>query len=222
MANDKKPMHEKFHNIETNKADALKIFKSYFGDHHHSGKIYSDFPDFFMVKPSSLEGGEFASRPAEKLLLEECIRRANERNGHVGVSKHRNPKLGYYWLELSVLPFMLGDAVNKENKGEFFYVLTKFVEFTQANPDVYGDMTARMSSNQDLLFMFESIQRMAGRMAHSMENYSETMLVRYNPSWPLAEVKNLLNSLHNNSQDWCQLFFEHILNVMAQQKLMSE
>ncbi|MFM2408344.1 MAG: hypothetical protein RL358_1086 [Pseudomonadota bacterium] len=215
MANDKKSMHDKFHDIETNSADALKIFKSYYGDHNHSGKIYSDFPDFFIVKSSSLEGCDIATRPSEKMLLDDCIKRANERRGYIGVSKHRNPKLGYYWLELSVLPFMLGDAVNKDNKGEFFYVLTKFVEFTKKNPSVYGDMTADMSTDQDLAFMFDSIKRMAERMSNSMENYPENMLVAYNPSWPAAEVKNLLNSLQNNSQDWCQLFFEHVMYVMA-------
>ena len=216
MANDKKSaQHEKFHDIEANSADALKIFKSYYGDHNHSGKIYSDFPDFFIVKPSSLEGQNIASRDSEKLLLDDCIKRAKDRHGYIGVSKHRNPKLGYYWLELSVLPFMLGDAVNKDNKGEFFYVLTKFVEFTKKNPSAYGDMTADMATDKDLAYMFDSIKQMAERMAGSMESYPENMLVSYNPSWPATEVKNLLGSLQNNSQDWCQLFFEHVMYVMA-------
>jgi hypothetical protein len=213
MANEKK--HEKFHDIEANSADALKIFKSYYGDHNHSGKIYSDFPDFFIVKPSSLEGHNIATRDSEKLLLDDCIKRSKERHGYIGVSKHRNPKLGYYWLELSVLPFMLGDAVNKDNKGEFFYVLTKFVEFTKKNPSVYGDLTADMATDKDLAYMFDSIKQMAERMAGSMGNYPENMLVSYNPSWPASEVKNLLSSLQNNTQDWCQLFFEHVMYVMS-------
>ncbi|MGZ8256755.1 MAG: hypothetical protein ACXW1C_02855 [Gallionella sp.] len=216
MANDKNSAHQKFHNIEANSADALKIFKSYYGDHNHSGKIYTDFPDFFIVKPASLEGQDIATRDSEKLLLDDCIKRAKERHGYIGVSKHRNPKLGYYWLELSVLPFMLGDAVNKDNKGEFFYVLTKFVEFTNKNPSIYGDMTADMAADKDLAYMFDSIKQMAERMADSMENYPENMLVSYNPTWPASEVKNLLASLQNNSQDWCQLFFEHVMYVMSQ------
>lgn len=211
----KKASHEKFFDTEKNDEYALKVFNSYYRDHNHSGKLYSDFPDFFMVRPSVLEGKDIATRPSEKLLLEDFIQRAKARNGHVGVSKHRNPKLGYYWLELSVLPFMLGDSVNKDNKGEFFYVLTKFIEFTKKNPKVYGDLTAEIDSDKDLAIMFEGISRMAERLKDSIEMYSEEMLVSYNPNWPATEVKNLLNSLKDNDQDWCQVFFEYMMYVMS-------
>lgn len=214
MAN-KKASHEKFFDTEKNDEYALKVFHSYYRDHNHSGKLYSDFPDFFMVRPAVLEGRDIATRQSEKLLLEDFIQRAKARNGHVGVSKHRNPKLGYYWLELSVLPFMLGDAVNKDNKGEFFYVLTKFIEFTKKNPKVYGDLTAEIDSDKDLALMFEGISRMAERLKESIEMYSEEMLVSYNPNWPATEVKNLLNSLKDNDQDWCQVFFEYMMYVMS-------
>src|SRR5512136_1607615 len=80
---------------------AQKLFKAYYHDHVHSGKIYEDFHSFFMVKPSAVEGKVVATRGSEKLLLDDCIQRAKERNGYISVSKHRNPKLGYYWLELS-------------------------------------------------------------------------------------------------------------------------
>lgn len=211
----KKASHEKFFDTEKNDEYALKVFNSYYRDHNHSGKLYSDFPDFFMVRPAVLEGKDIATRPSEKLLLEDFIQRAKARNGHVGVSKHRNPKLGYYWLELSVLPFMLGDSVNKDNKGEFFYVLTKFIEFTKKNPKVYGDLTAEIDSDKDLAIMFEGISRMAERLKDSIEMYSEEMLVSYNPNWPATEVKNLLNSLKDNDQDWCQVFFEYMMYVMS-------
>ena len=211
----KKASHEKFFDTEKNEEYALKVFISYYRDHNHSGKLYSDFPDFFMVRPAVLEGKDIATRPSEKLLLEDFIQRAKARNGHVGVSKHRNPKLGYYWLELSVLPFMLGDSVNKDNKGEFFYVLTKFIEFTKKNPKVYGDLTAEIDSDKDLAIMFEGISRMAERLKESIETYSEDMLVSYNPNWPANEVKNLLNSLKDNDQDWCQVFFEYMMYVMS-------
>ena len=211
----KKASHEKFFDTEKNDEYALKVFISYYRDHNHSGKLYSDFPDFFMVRPSVLEGKDIATRPSEKLLLEDFIQRAKARNGHVGVSKHRNPKLGYYWLELSVLPFMLGDSVNKDNKGEFFYVLTRFIEFTKKNPKVYGDLTAEIDSDKDLAIMFEGISRMAERLKESIEMYSEEMLVSYNPNWPANEVKNLLNSLKDNDQDWCQVFFEYMMYVMS-------
>lgn len=211
----KKASHEKFFDTEKNDEYALKVFISYYRDHNHSGKLYSDFPDFFMVRPSVLEGKDIATRPSEKLLLEDFIQRSKARNGHVGVSKHRNPKLGYYWLELSVLPFMLGDSVNKDNKGEFFYVLTRFIEFTKKNPKVYGDLTAEIDSDKDLAIMFEGISRMAERLKESIEMYSEEMLVSYNPNWPANEVKNLLNSLKDNDQDWCQVFFEYMMYVMS-------
>jgi len=211
----KKASHEKFFDTQKNDEYALKVFNSYYGDHNHSGKLYSDFPDFFMVRPAVLEGKDIASRPSEKLLLEDFIQRAKARNGYVGVSKHRNPKLGYYWLELSVLPFMLGDSVNKDNKGEFFYVLTKFIEFTKKNPKIYGDLTAEIDSDKDLAIMFDGISRMANRLQESIEMYSEEMLVSYNPNWPASEVKNLLNSLKDNDQDWCQVFFEYMMYVMS-------
>lgn len=211
----KKASHEKFFDTQKNDEYALKVFNSYYRDHNHSGKLYSDFPDFFMVRPAVLEGKDIASRPSEKLLLEDFIQRAKARNGYVGVSKHRNPKLGYYWLELSVLPFMLGDPVNKDNKGEFFYVLTKFIEFTKKNPKVYGDLTAEIDSDKDLAIMFDGISRMAGRLQESIAMYSEEMLVSYNPNWPASEVKNLLNSLKDNDQDWCQVFFEYMMYVMS-------
>ncbi len=211
----KKASHEKFFDTQKNDEYALKVFNSYYRDHNHSGKLYSDFPDFFMVRPSVLEGKDIASRSSEKLLLEDFIQRAKARNGYVGVSKHRNPKLGYYWLELSVLPFMLGDSVNKDNKGEFFYVLTKFIEFTKKNPKIYGDLTAEIDSDKDLAIMFDGISRMANRLQESIEMYSEELLVSYNPNWPASEVKNLLNSLKDNDQDWCQVFFEYMMYVMS-------
>jgi hypothetical protein len=168
-----------------------------------------------MVKPTVLVGKDIASRPSEKLLLEDCIKRAEIRKGYIGVSKHRNPKLGYYWLELSVLPFMLGDPVNKDNKGEFFYVLTKFIEFTKQNPKVYGDLTAEIDSDKDLAIMFDGISRMANRLQESIQVYTEDMLVSYNPNWPVSEVKRLLDSLKDNDQDWCQVFFEYMMYVMS-------
>lgn len=211
----KKASHEKFFDTQKNDEYALKVFNSYYRDHNHSGKLYTDFPDFFMVRPAVLEGKDIASRSSEKLLLEDFIQRAKARNGYVGVSKHRNPKLGYYWLELSVLPFMLGDSVNKDNKGEFFYVLTKFIEFTKKNPKIYGDLTAEIDSDKDLAIMFDGISRMANRLQESIEMYSEELLVSYNPNWPASEVKNLLNSLKDNDQDWCQVFFEYMMYVMS-------
>jgi hypothetical protein len=202
---------------EAGKSDEeiLKLFKAYFHDHIHTGKLYEDFPSFFLFKPGVLEGREIATRNSEKLLLDDVIQRAKARNGSIGVSKHRNPKLGYYWLELSVLPFMMGDPVSKDNKGEFFYILTRFIEFTKQHPKMYGDLTAEVDTDRDILLMLEGIKKMASRLSVSLEIYPEDMLVSYNPNWPVNEVKKLLQSLKENDQDWCEMFFEYMMYVMS-------
>jgi hypothetical protein len=202
-------------NVEKNGEMVLKLFNAYYRDHNHSGKIYEDFPAFFMFKPSAVEGKVTATRGSEKLLLDDCIQRAKARNGYISVSKHRNPKLGYYWMELSVMPFMMGDAVSKDNKGEFFYILTKFVEFTKQNPKMYGDLTAEIESDKDIALMLNGISKMASRLSTSLELYPENMVVAYNPKWPVAEVQKLLHSLKENDQDWCEMFFEYLMYVMS-------
>ena len=203
-------------NAEAVMAEAvLKLFNAYYRDHNHSGKLYDDFPSFFMFTPAILEGKEIATRGSEKLLLDDVIQRAKARNGHISVSKHRNPKLGYYWLELSVMPFMMGDAVSKDNKGEFFFILTKFIEYTQQHPKMYGDLTAEMDSDKDIALMLNGIKKMATRLSVSLDIYPEEMLVSYNPNWPVTEVKKLLQSLKENDQDWCEMFFEYLIYVMG-------
>jgi len=205
-----------FHDIEKNAELALTVFNSYYRAHNHSGKVYDEFPDFFLVKPEFLEGREIATRPAEKALLDECINQAKARNGTIGVSKHRNPKLGYYWLELSVQPFMLGDTVTADNKGEFFFLVSRFIEFTKQNPKMYGDLTAGIESDKDLALMFDGINKMAGRLQCMLEHYPQDNLVYFNSKWPVAQVKKLLYSLKNNDQEWCELFFEYMIYVMGQ------
>lgn len=205
-----------FYDIEKNGELALKVFNVYYSAHNHSGKIYTNYPDFFLVKPEVLEGQEVACRPAEKAMIEEVIKRARARNGFIGVAKHRNPKLGYYWLELSVQPFMLGDAVTADNKGEFFLLITRFVEFTRKNPKIYGDLTADIESDRDLALMFNGINGMALRLKNLLQIYTEDKLVSFDPKWPVAQVKQLLHSLKNNDQEWCELFFEYLIYVMGQ------
>jgi len=201
--------------VDKNGEMVLKLFNAYYREHNHSGKIYEDFPGFFMLKPSAVDGKVVATRSSEKLLLEDAIQRAKARNGYIGVSKHRNPKLGYYWLELSVMPFMMGDAVSKDNKGEFFSILTKFIEFTKLHPKMYGDLTAEIASDKDIAVMLDGISKMAARLSTSLEFYPEHMLVAYNPKWPVTEVQKLLHSLKENDQDWCEMFFEYLMYVMS-------
>lgn len=204
-----------YYDVGRNAEPVLKLFNTYYRAHNHSGKIYDDFPDYFLFKPAILEGKEIATRSSEKLLLDDCLQRAKARNGFIGVTKHRNPKLGYYWLELSVMPFMLGDPVNKENKGEFFYILTKFIDYTKQNPKMYGDLTAEIDSDKDAALMLGEISKMAERLSTTLKVYPEPMLVSFNPKWPVTEVKKLLHSLKDNDQEWCEMFFEYLIYVMG-------
>ena len=207
--------NQSYYDVEKNAGLALKLFNAYYREHNHSGKLYEDSPDFFLVKPEVLEGKEIATRGSEKLLLEDCIQRAKARKGYIGVSKHRNPKLGYYWLELSAMPFLLGDAVSKDNKGEFFYILTKFIEYTKQHPKMYGDLTAEIDSDKDAALMLAGISKMASRLGTALGIYPEKMLVSYNANWPVTEVQKLLHSLKENDQDWCEVFFEYLIYVMG-------
>ncbi|MBI3479580.1 MAG: hypothetical protein HY016_04365 [Nitrosomonadales bacterium] len=204
-----------YYDVENNAEAVLKLLGAYYRERIHSGKLYDDFPNFFLFKPGVLEGKEIATRSSDKLLLDDAIQRAKARNGYIGVSKFRNPKLGYYWLELSVLPFMMGDGVGKDNKGEFFYILTKFIEFTKQNPKIYGDLTAEIESDRDILLMLNGIGKMASRLDTALAFYPEKMLVSYNPKWPVTEVQKLLHSLEENDQDWCEMFFEYLKYVMG-------
>lgn len=207
--------HHDYHDVEKNAELALKVFNAYYRAHNHSGKLCVDCPDFFLVKPGVLEGKEIATRASEKLLMEDCIQRAKARGGYIGVSKHRNPKLGYYWLELSVMPFMLGDAVTNDNNGEFFYILTNFIDYTKQHPKIYGDLTAEIDSDKDLALMLKEISKMASRLNETLKHYPENMLVSFNPKWPVTEVKKLLHSLKENDQDWCEVFFEYLIYIMG-------
>ncbi len=204
-----------FLDVERNPNLVLKLFNTYYRSQNHIGTIYEESPDFFLVKPEVLEKLEAVIRPSDKLLLDDAIRCAKARNGYIGVSKYRNPKLGYYWLELSVMPFMMGDAVAKDNKGEFFYILTQFVEYTRINPKVYGDLTAEMSADKDIAVMLEGIKKMGDRVDVMRQLYPEQMLVSFNSNWPVTEVKKLLHSLKENDQNWCEVFFEYVIYVMG-------
>lgn len=207
--------NQDFYDVEKNGEFALKLFNAYYHAHNHTGKLYDDLPDFFLVKPGVFDGKDIATRASDKMLLADCIRRAKARNGYISVTKHRNPKLGYYWMELSVTPFMLGDAVTKDNKGEFFHILTRFIEYTRQNPKVYGDLTAEIDSDKDLALMLDEISVMGDRISTMLELYPEGMLVSFNPAWPVTEVKKLLESLKDNDQDWCEVFFEYLIYVMG-------
>lgn len=208
-------IHRDYYDIERNAQLALGVFSAYYSTHYHSGKFYDELPSFFLVKPEVLAGREIATRPSEKLLLDDTISRARARNGYIGVSKLHNHKLNYYWLDLSVAPFMLGDPVTDDNKGEFFFILSNFIEFTKQHPKMYGNLTAEIDTDKDLSLMLNGIRRIADSLNESLEVYPERMLVSFDPKWPVAQVKKLLHALKENEQEWCELFFEYLIYVMG-------
>ena len=205
-----------FLQVESNQEPVLKLFRIYFRSHLTTGKLFDDFPDFFLVKPIILKDPDLVSRASDKLILDDCVQRAQMRKGFVGVSKWRNPKLNYYWLELSVFPYMLGDEVNQNNQGEFFYVLGNFIEYTRQHPKLYGDLTAEIDSDKDLALMLAQINKRSETIQELLPYYSLDMLANFNPNWPVGEVNKLLQSLRGSDQSWCDLFFEHIIYVMGQ------
>lgn len=215
MLHHKKMAKPDYLDVEHNQEAVLRLFRSYFRSHQSSGKMLDDFPDFFLVKPIVLKDPELATRDSDKLILEDCVHRAQTRNGYVGVSKWRNPKLNYYWLEMSVFPFMLGDEVNQNNEAEFYYLLQQFIAYTQAHPKVYGDLVADTQEDADLALMLKGIAQRAERLTKTAGHYPIEQLLQFNPNWPLAEVKKLLHTLKGSELDWCELFFEHIMYVMG-------
>lgn len=201
--------------VEKNQDLVLRLFRSYYRAHQNSGKLFDDFPDFFLVKPIVLKDVDLVTRASDKLILDDCIHRAQERQGYIGVSKRKNPKLKYYWLELTVLPFMLGDSVTENNKNEFFYTLSDFIEYTKQHPKTYGDITAEIDSDKDLALMVKEINKQGDNLRSLLPVYPREMLVRFNPNWPISEVNKLLMTLKDNDQSWCEVFFEYLIYVMG-------
>jgi len=201
--------------VDNNQDLVLRLFRAYYRAHQNSGKLFEDLPEFFLIRPPLLKDQELATRASDKLILEDCINRAQERKGYVGVSKWQNPKLKYFWLELTVFPFVLGDSVTENNKSEFFYLLSNFVEYTQRNPAIYGNITAEIDSDKDLALMLKEINKQGDALRVLLDAYPEEMLVRFNSSWPVGEVNKLLMTLKDNDQSWCDVFFEYLIYVMG-------
>ena len=202
-------------NPNKNQELVLKLFNTYYRSHNHTGKIYEDLPNIFLVKPEVLMVKDLATRNSDKLILDDCIQRAHARNGYIHISKFFNAKLNYYWLELNVSPFMLGDTVNETNKSEFFYILSRFVDYVKGNPNIYGDLNAELNSDKDLALMLREINKMGDQLLPLFEAYPEEVLVAFNPKWPPTEVNKLLMSLKGNELSWCELFAESLIYIMG-------
>ncbi len=190
-------------NPDKNQEIVLNLFNAYYRSQNRTGKTYEDLPNIFLVRPEVLMVKDLATRSADKLILADCIQRAHARNGYINVSRLHNPKLNYYWLELNVSPFMLGDAVNETNKSEFFYLLSRFVEYIKNNPNIYGDLTAELDSDKDLALMLGEINKMGDKLLPLLAHYSEETLVAFNPKWPPSDVNKLLMALKGNELSGC-------------------
>lgn len=215
-AKDQAGQRREFMQVESNQDLVLRLFRTYYRSHQTSGKLFDDFPDFFLVKPIVLKDPDLIERASDKLIVEDCVRRAQARQGFVGVSKWRNPKLNYYWLELSVFPYMLGDEVTQNNEGEFYHALNQFIEYTREHPKQYGDMTGGVEQDNDLALMLAGVRKHAEKIQALLPYYPIEKLVSINPNWPVTEVNKLLQTLKGSDMDWCELFFEHIIYVMGQ------
>jgi hypothetical protein len=204
-----------YHNPGKNHDLALKLFNTYYRSHNHTGRLYEELPDMFLVQPEVLAINGLATRSSDKLILEDCVQRAHARSGYICVTRHQNPKLNYYWLDLGVRPYMLGDEVNDNNRSEFFYLLSQFVEFAKQNPKIYGDLTEELDSDKDLALMLREINKMGDKLQPLLAIYPVEYLVAFNPKWPPAEVNKLLMAVKGNEQGWCELFFEFLIYTMG-------
>jgi len=110
---------------------------------------------------------------------------------------------------------VLGDSVTENNKSEFFYVLSNFIEYTKQHPKTYGDITAEIDSDKDLALMLKEINKQGDHLRQLIPIYPQEMLVHFNPNWPISEVNKLLMTLKDNDQSWCEVFFEYLIYVMG-------
>jgi hypothetical protein len=208
-------VNAEYYRLDRNRDLVLKLFGAHFRSHQHSGKPFEELPEFFLVRPEVLAGKDLATRPSDKLIIDDSIQRAIARNGTVGVIRHYNPKLNYYWLELAVMPFMLGDVATEDNQDFLFFILNHFVGYARQNPKMYGDLEAELNADKDLALMFREIGKLGEKLRPLMEHYSEEQLVSFNRNWPLADVQKLLAALKDNDQSWCEVFFETIIYMMG-------
>ena len=209
--------HEIYFRVESNKEAVLRLFRTYYRSPLATGNMKDDFPDFFLIDPNVLKEAELPRRSSDQIIMEDAGQRASARNGYVGVCKHRNPKLKYYWLELSVFPFMLGDEVTDNNQNEFFYIFSQFIEYTRKNPKIYGDVTAEAATDKDLALMLAEINVRGNQMQEELLHYSMEQLLKFNPNWPVGEVNKLVQALKGSELSWCDVFSEYIVYVMGKQ-----
>ncbi len=208
-------VNAEYYRLDCNQDIILKLFRAYYRSHQHSGRLYEELPGFFLVRPDVLAGKDLATRSSDKLTIEDAIQRAHARKGTVGVIKHYNPKMQYYWLDLAVMPFMLGDDVTEDTQNCLYFILSHFIGYARQHPRIYGDLDAELASDKDLALMFREIGKLGERLRPLMQHYTEAQLVAFDRNWPLADVQKLLAALKDNEQSWCEVFFETIIYMMG-------
>lgn len=208
-------VNAEYYRLDSNQDIILKLFRAYYRSHQHSGRLYEELPGFFLVRPDVLAGKDLATRSSDKLTIEDAIQRAHARKGTVGVIKHYNPKMQYYWLDLAVMPFMLGDDVTEDTQNCLYFILSHFIGYARQHPRIYGDLDAELASDKDLALMFREIGKLGERLRPLMQHYAEAQLVAFDRNWPLADVQKLLAALKDNEQSWCEVFFETIIYMMG-------
>ncbi|MDH2918398.1 MAG: hypothetical protein PXX73_04300, partial [Sideroxydans sp.] len=215
------PTHEKIDatifDVEKNDGLAKQIFHAYYRTPDASGEIYRTFPEFFLIKPDVLDDSLLAFNKQELPLIANARSRATSRTGYLGVSKYFDENFAYHWIKIAAYPVVLSD-LNTHQQDEFFYLLNKFVQFTQQNPNVYGDLTADAASDNAVALMLRSIAQQARAFEEKLQHYPLHMLLSFDASWPTAQVKTLLAALEINEQSWNHLFLEHLRYVMRKNK----
>jgi hypothetical protein len=89
------------------------------------------------------------------------------------------------------------------------------IQYTKANPDVYGDVTAEIDSDKDLALILKEINKLGENLRALLLGYQLLMLVTFNPNWPVQEVNKIMMSLKGNEQSWCEVFAEYLIYVMG-------
>lgn len=118
------------------------------------------------------------------------------------------------------MPFMLGDPIGENNKAQFFYLLSRFVEYAKLNPKMYGDLMAEIDSDKDLALMIRKINKIGEEINPLLQTYKIEQLVAINPNWPPQEVNKMLESLQGNDMEWCEVFYECLMYVMSRKSTL--
>ena len=63
--------------------------------------------------------------------------------------------------------------------------------------------------------MLKEINKLGDELLPLLKVHKPEQLLAYNPGWPPAEVKKMLESLKGNDMEWCEVFYECLMYVMG-------